>query len=565
MGTDRHTDPIRREVVAGTVALSLTAGVAAALARRGATGAEASALSAPGAPDVTAAPETSAPDATTSTGAPGGETAPAAESSPTSGPPTTVAPPGTRELTPAELRLHVARRLTHGPTPELLEHIEAVGVDGFIDEQLAPGTIDDAACEARLRPLHRIHDSAATIAERESRPLLGERSGRALDDLRAATVVRAVHSRRQLQEVVVGMWTDHLNIWGDRGELRAEKVVDDREVIRRHALGRFADLLVASAHSPAMLRYLDNHSSRAEHPNENYARELLELHTLGAGNHSERDVRDTARVLTGWSIDDDHRFRFDAANHDAGPATVAGWSTPGRSGAGGQRDGVELLVHLARHPATARNVAMRIARRLVTDAPSPALVEHLAQVYLDHDTSIVPVVAAAVRSREFRTSWGAKYRRPFEFAVASLRALGAELDARTLAEDRRLDHLLDRLGQRPFSWEAPDGYPDDSASWRSPNDVVGRWSLVSLAAAGHVRGVEVDLAAHHGPLAEATIADVADRVLASLTPAGAASTAREALLVASGREASAPAGDLDHRSLSMMVAVALAGAEMQAR
>lgn len=564
MGTDRDTDPIRRDVVAGSVALSLTAGIAAALSRRGAADVASTSAPATTSPELTSVPGTSeaGSTATAETVATGDVAAPSSTGAPSSVP---AAPDGARQLTPEQLRLHVARRLTYGPTPELLAHIEAVGVDEFIDEQLAPGSIDDTECESRLRPLHRIRDSAATIAEREKRALLGERAGRALADLRAATVVRAVHSRRQLLEVVVGMWTDHLNIWGDFGDLRFEKVADDRDVVRRHALGRFADLLVASAHSPAMLRYLDNHESRAEHPNENYARELLELHTLGAGNHSERDVRDTARVLTGWSIDDQRRFRFDPGVHDTGSATVAGWSTPGRAGPGAEQDGVELLVHLALHPATARNVATRIARRFVSDTPSPALVDHLSSVYLAEDTAIAPVLAAALRSEEFRSSWRAKYRRPFEFVTATLRALGADLDAQSLAEDRHLEHLLERLGHRPFSWEAPDGYPDDAASWRSPNDVVGRWSVASLTASGHVRAVAVDLAAHHGPLADATVGDAVDRILGSVTPAGVTPTAREAVVVASGRADADRADELDHRSLSMMVAVALAGAEMHVR
>lgn len=565
MGTDRDTDLIRRDVVAGSVALSLTAGVAAALSRRGAadvTSADASTTTAPSPLPAPTAPE-------------GGSTATSqtvGDGDPTGSPPLTGSQPTApaasdpvRELTPEELRLHVARRLTHGPTEELLAHIEEVGVEGFIGEQLAPGSIDDAECDARLRPLHRIGDSAAAIAARENRALLGEKRGRSLADLRAATVVRAVHSRRQLLEVVVGMWTDHFNIWGDSGDLRFEKVVDDREVVRRHALGRFADLLVASAHSPAMLRYLDNHTSRAEHPSENYARELLELHTLGAGNHSESDVRDTARVLTGWSIDDRHRFRFEPDQHDSGPATVAGWSTPGRAGPGAERDGIDLLVHLARHPATARNVAERIARRFVSDEPSAALVDDLASVYLAHDTAITPVLAATLGSDEFRRSSGAKYRRPFEFMAATFRALGADLDAKSLAEDRHLDQLLDRLGHRPFSWEAPDGYPDVATAWRSPNDVVGRWSLASLAAAGHVRGVAVDLPSHHGTIAGATVGEVVDRVLRSVTPTGAMPTAREAILAAAGRGQGDPADDLDHRSLSMMVAVALSGEETQRR
>lgn len=566
MGTDFDTDPIRRDVVAGSVALSLTAGIAAALRRTSTAGVESTAPPTPNAAAPTIVSDAPPGSVPATSGLEAVETTVASSQTTSSPAPAGATAGGAgRELSPAELHLHVARRLTYGPTPDLLAHIEAVGVDAFLVEQLEPGSIDDSACDARLRPLHRIHDSAAAIADREERVLLGEYRGRALADLRAAAVVRSVHSRRQLFEVVVGMWTDHLNIWGDSGEARYEKVVDDRDVIRRHALGRFADLLVASGHSPAMLRYLDNHTSRAEHPNENYARELLELHTLGAGNHSERDVRDTARVLTGWSIDDRRRFRFDPANHDDGPATVAGWSTPGRGGPGAQQDGVDLLVHLARHPATARNVATRIARRFVADSPPPALVDHLASVYLAEDTAIAPVIAAAVRSPEFVASWGAKYRRPFEFTMASLRALGADLDARALADDRHVDRLLEGMGHRPFSWEAPDGFPDQAASWRSPNDVVGRWSAVSLLTAGHVHGVGVGLAAHHGPLGGATVGEVADRIVGSVNPMATTPSERDAVLVASGRDATDPAAELDHRSLAMMVAVALAGGGMQVR
>lgn len=575
MGTDSTEDPIRREVVAGAVALSLTGGVAGGLYRNGwldrasRQGTATSAGPAPLDPSLRKVPGAGTVETTSSTAGAGDRVGTAAATgsgaapAPAAG---TAEDGGSGALTETERRLHVARRLTYGQTPEVLDRLEAVGIDAFIDEQLTPGSIDDRDCEARLRPLHRLDDSAASIDERERTPLLGEEPGRALADLRAAALVRAVHSHRQVQELMVELWTDHFNVWADRGKARAEKVVDDRETIRPHALGRFVDLLRASARSPAMLRYLDNRSSRAEHPNENYARELLELHTVGVGNHTEHDVREVARVLTGWTSDDRLRFRFDPERHDERPATAVGWTTPGRRGGAAVEDGEELLDHLARHPGTARNVCGRIARRFVADDPPPALIDRLADVYLRHDTAIVPVLAHLFRSDEFYASAGAKFRRPFEFVAATLRALGADLDAATLASTAAMDHRLQAMGHRSFSWEAPDGYPDVADAWRAPNDVVARWSFVTQVAAGHIHGVAVDLDRHHGSLDGESVGAVADRILASLVGGDSPAHERDALVTASGAaDAATLVDEIGRDTVPLMAAVALASARGQVR
>lgn len=560
MADGGNPDPIRRDVVAGAVALSFTSGVVAAFARSRSL--DGSALAGEPAP-TTAGPTTtlSGPAQTTATTDIVSEVA--------DQPPTTTEPkrqpPGIPRavLSDDERRLHVARRLSFGATHDLIAHIESVGIEGYITEQLNPQAIDDRACERMLAPLQAFRASATDIDRAESRALLSQPTGQALDELRIATLIRAVHSRRQLYEVMVHFWSDHFNIDPARMRaLRAEKPVDDRDVVRRHALGRFRDLLQASGHSPAMLRYLDNDKSRAEEPNENYARELLELHTVGVGNYNETDVAGAARVFSGWGIDDDHRFAFNPRHHAAEPATVAGWSTDGSHGV---RDGERLLTHLASHPETARHLATKLARRFVADEPPAGLIERLTRVYLDNDTDVRPVLAALFTSEEFFSSFGSKLRRPVEFAANTLRITGATITARDLDQIRALLRHVDAMGQPLFAWPSPDGYPDRASAWLAPNDVMGRWQFAQRLVHGHVDGTAIDLSDLHGNTRGRTVGDIATRVVARVLPGGAPAHVRDAIIAVTGRGPDEALDDDAHRHLPTMVAAALCAAEAQYR
>jgi hypothetical protein len=449
--------------------------------------------------------------------------------------------------TTGDRELHTARRLTFGPTPHLLDALRSGGVDAWVARQLDPASIDDTETDERLlalkglwldvgRLLPAIDDSplsplvapvaqvlsstSTTLDELEmSIPpsLRGEMQG-ALAELRLATVVRATYSERQLLEVMVDHWWNHLNVWPGKDALLAGfVVVADREVIRPHALGRFADLLQASAASPAMLAYLDNWLNRAQSPNENYGRELLELHTVSVeSGFTEADVRDATRVFTGWTIDmGSGRFAFEPGWHDTGPKAVLDWSTTGRSGSAGIDEGRSLLDHLAHHPATARHLSAKLIRRFVADDPPEELVASAAATYLAHDTSIAPVLQHIVASLAFASS-GAKLRRPLELFVAALRATGAEIGdpiGPSTDAGRSIDASLLALGQRPLDAPSPEGFPDRAAPWLG-GGLLGRWSAVHDLARGQLAGVTVELGSLAG---DATTAGaVVDRLLLRL-------------------------------------------------
>ena len=336
--------------------------------------------------------------------------------------PTTSVPP---VLDGAALADHVLRRATFGITPEARDDIIATGIDAWLDRQLDPSAIDDSVVEERLAGL-----STLTMEPAEIRSTYENGRGLVIGELTVARLVRAIHSERQLLEVMVGFWTDHFNIDMAVGPIVYLKGTDEREVIRPHALGRFADLLAAAVASPAMLRYLDNASSRADGdnvPNENLARELLELHTVGVdGGYDEDDVVEVAHVLSGWTIDrrTGRMIFLDAWHSMDGVTEVLGWRPEGRSG---RAAGVSLLEHLARLPQTAEHLATKLCRRFVADEPPASLVERAAAAYLEHDTEIAPVVRLILTSEEFAAAASTKTRRPFELLAAQGRALGLGL------------------------------------------------------------------------------------------------------------------------------------------
>ena len=284
-----------------------------------------------------------------------------------------------------------------------------------------------------------------------------------IGELTVARLVRAIHSERQLFEVMVGFWTDHFNIDMAVGPIVYLKGTDERDVIRPNALGRFADLLVEAVTSPAMLRYLDNASSRADGdnvPNENLARELLELHTVGVeGGYDEDDVVEVAHVLSGWTIErrtGRMTFRDDWHSME-GVTEVLGWQP---DGARGRAAGESLLDHLAHLPQTAEHLATKLCRRFVADDPPPSLVERAPTAYLDHDTDIAPVVRLILTSDEFATAASGKTRRPFELLAAQGRALGldfADLSGSSLVQ--RIPQTLRPSASRCTRGRRPTGRP----------------------------------------------------------------------------------------------------------
>ncbi|HEX5502552.1 MAG TPA: DUF1800 domain-containing protein [Thermomicrobiales bacterium] len=369
-------------------------------------------------------------------------------------------------------------RLTFGPRPDELARVAAIGLDAWIDEQLAPAHRPDHDADLRVRHFDTLTMDPSLLAE--------VRPENARRELQSAALLRAIYSRRQLYELLVDFWGDHFNISTLKGDCVWLKTIDDREVIRPHALGRFGDLLGASMRSPAMLVYLDNQENRAGNPNENYARELLELHALGGdAGYTQRDVQEVARCLTGWTVDRHRRrgqVKFDPAHHDDREKIVLGRRIPA---GGGPRDAERVRDLLLAHPALPRFIARKLARRFVADDPPATAVEAAAATFARTDGDIAATLRTILRSPDFAAA-PPKLKRPFHHVVGALRQLAAEIDA----GQPLLGHLA-AMGQPLFQWLTPDGYPDTAAAWSG--DLLARWQFALALATGAIPGTRIDL------------------------------------------------------------------------
>ncbi len=332
---------------------------------------------------------------------------------------------------------------------------------------------------------------------------------RIFGELDHATLLRAVHSERQLYEVMCDFWTNHLNIWRRAKWLSQLKTLDNETVVRPHALGKFADLLAASAKSPAMLVYLDNYDSQGQpgkQVNENYGREFLELHSLGIIDgtqvYSEEDVRGVAKVFSGRTIEwsngpAKYSYRFNHWIHSRDAVSILGgaWSRPSRENdadreANAERDGDSLVAFLARHPSTARYVCWKLARRFVADDPPMGLVDRLAGVYRANDTAIAPVLRELFRSPEFTASAGAKVKRPADWLLSSLRVTGAAIDTDPLGNSaKKLQSTTATLGHGLFERPSPDGYPETAPAWVSADGLLKRWEYSARLARNNITKV----------------------------------------------------------------------------
>lgn len=411
---------------------------------------------------------------------------------------------------------HVLNRLTFGARPGDYARVSAIGARAFIDEQLAAAKIQDTICERVIR-----HE-CDSLAEPESRlfprksdgkdplvalfPAMKDRGARVgdlyemkekvlLSDLTRATILRAVLSERQLFEVMVQFWTDHFNIDPSKGDCRWLKAADDRDVIRAHALGNFRDLVRASAVSPAMLWYLDGRENRRrspeEKPNENYARELMELHTLGVhGGYTQQDVMEVARCLTGWTCRDKKKFfkgrvEFHPKEHDDGPKQVLGVEIPAGLGA---RDLDRVLEIVTSHPSCANYIAWKLCRRFISDDPPKSAVDTVAKAFGQSKGDIPATLRALFDTSVFweAETRGAKFKRPFHFVVSALRAANAET-----AASGELIEYLQRLGHAPFRYPTPDGYPEEATHWKST--LLWRWNFASALAENRIKGTRISL------------------------------------------------------------------------
>ncbi|MGK5679081.1 DUF1800 domain-containing protein [Actinoplanes sp. URMC 104] len=448
----------------------------------------------------------------------------------------------TSDLLPADPLLHLLRRATFGPTPASVAEIRRLGASAWLDRQLAPASIDDPVGDRLTARLPYAKLSIAGVRAKIAAGQLKEHDWKPMWQVGHAAVARAIWSERQLFEVMVDFWSNHLNVTCPVGDVWQSRA-DYDQLIRRHALGRFADLLKASARHPAMLTYLDNRFSTRAAPNENYGRELLELHTVGLA-YTEADVKNAARLLTGLTVGKDTgTYVYDSRQHAVGAVKVLGFRHANATAAGGEKASLALLDYLALHTATARRIVTKLCVRFVADEPPPALITRLVKVYLDHRSAIVPVLRALFTSPEFAASIGAKTRTPFEDVVATVRVLGYGPEPSGTKAIESLYSMCRNAGQAPLAWAPPNGYPDVARSWASSSGLLVRWNLhLSLAAgwwpatltmpAAPVKEFVGTLPATHGAL----IDTVATRLLGCTLPRDSV----EALARFFGRTAASP-------------------------
>lgn len=364
----------------------------------------------------------------------------------------------------------VVDRLTYGFTRYEMDLLRYKGLEGYIRYHLNPAGIDDSALDAYI---------AANYPALVMTPqvLSTQQSGDLFNQMVRSRLMRAVFSRRQLFERLVECWTDHFNIWIRDNPPSFLKVADDRDVIRASALGTFPTLLRASAHSPAMLTSLNNDTNTAAAPNENYARELMELHSLSVtGGYSQSDVQQVARCFTGWTYISaagatQWQFRFNSGVHATGSKTVLGQVIPYQSGASGQQEGETVLNILADHPSTRSFVAYKLLRFFHSHTPAQSDIDAVAQIYASTGGDIKAMLDHVLH-KAVALAAPPKFKRPMHLLASTLRALSAKV-----VFPNNLQNPLAAAGHTPFDWQAPDGYPDSLRAWSAL--LLARWNFGS--------------------------------------------------------------------------------------
>ena len=420
-------------------------------------------------------------------------------------------------IPPASAEYTALKRTSFGVHRDALNAIQSIGIDAYLEQQLDYTQIDDGHLDATIQSLF-------PLTSQSPAQLIAGFPDNIYDvatQMIAATQYRQIFSRRQLYEVMVEFWSDHFNIHLLIGLGPTLKPEDDLQVIRRHALGNFRDLLHASANSPAMLFYLDNFYNIASAPNENYARELMELHTLGVdGGYTETDVKEVARCFTGWSLQfpDDTTgtygtFVYVDAIHDDGAKVVLQTTIPA---GGGQADGEQVLDMLVAHPSTARFIATKLCRRFISDTPEQASIDTVAAAFSQSGGDIKSTLRALFATDAFRKTADLKFSRPAEYLAGVIRALAPDTDYPT--DNGQLFFFAQSiLGQLPFYWPTPDGYPDQQDYWASTGGMLNRWRLSFLSLAGFIPEINVIQVDYTPMLMGAnTLSGVVDAISASV-------------------------------------------------
>jgi uncharacterized protein (DUF1800 family) len=380
--------------------------------------------------------------------------------------------------------LHLLRRATFGPTAGDVATVQKVGLDAWIEQQLNPSSVADPVGDQVLAVFPTVAMSITELRARE------DDNADPMYELGHSTIGRQIWSSRQLFEVVVDFWNNHLNVTNPFDGGQDSRGPYDRDVVRAHAFGRFEDMLLASARHPAMMRYLDNADSDRRNVNENYGRELLELHSVGIdGGYTEKDVRNSAYIMTGRTVDRNGAFVYQPKRHWTGAVKVLDFAHDNKNASEGLALGDAYVRYLARHPSTANNIARKLAVRFVCDNPPKPLVERLAKTYLQNETAILPMLRVLFRSLEFWIATGLKTRRPLENLVATSRVLEVAPGAKTADALEDMYRLARNLGNAPLAWAAPNGYPDVAAAWTSANGMLATWNAHRSILQGRHRGL----------------------------------------------------------------------------
>jgi uncharacterized protein (DUF1800 family) len=513
--------------------------------------------------------------------------------------------------------VHVLNRTGFGPRPGDVARVRALGVQRYIEAQLHPERITDSGMNGLLEGLITLGMSAQQIAVRFEIPELQARRARRqratggsdasrpqpapemrqgnqlVVELSEQKLLRAIYSERQLQEVLTDFWFNHFNVDARKGRDRFMLIAYERDVIRPHVLGKFRDLLEATAKSPAMLFYLDNwlnadpngpHLDRfdgalvgrpifpraqrtGDNPgnlndpngapgagakrglNENYARELMELHTLGVdGGYTQADVTEVARSFTGWTISNPRLgggYRFEPRTHDDGEKLVLGHQI---KAGGGESDGEQVLQILSKHPSTARFVTSKLVRRFVSDTPPPALVDRAAARFRETDGDLREVMRSILTSPEFFSlqTRRAKVKTPFEFVVSAMRATAADVrDATPLVG------TMKQLGMPLYACQPPTGYPDVADAWVNAGAVVSRMNFALSLASEGIRGVSIDRASLVGSDSPPKLERLVTQLVEGILGNGVSETTRTTIAKA--------------ESVAHMVALTLGSPEFQRR
>jgi uncharacterized protein (DUF1800 family) len=476
-----------------------------------------------------------------------------------------------------DLAHHVVRRFTYGSTPELLDLVRARGVDRWFEEQLRPDSVADDVCEGVIAShpgfyWGQLRSYAEVQGVRDSLSGTGLPPDSMFQNAkRNLNYARRLLSTRQVFETMVEFWSEHFNINDASGKgaglLNAYGLDWEVSVVRAHALTSFPRMLRAAVYHPAMIVWLDGEYSRKSSPNENFARELLELYTVTPdAGYTQDDVVHAARLFSGlrgpWQRTpsapragmvgmhavDDQTF-IDVSQQHFGSFRVMGWSgsasTP--SGVVAAIDG--LVAYLAGHPATARNVATKLARRYVADAPSPQLIGDLARHFSAVGGDTPGMLRALVAHGEFRAAVGRKLKRPTEDLISLARALQLVPDPAkfgwvgrsggTAAVNWGFDQLLGRLGHQHARWPLPDGYPDTEEYWNDSASHVARWYAHQILVGGAAASTAGMQPARWGSLVSsstpATVPDIVDAVASRLLQRTLSTESRAAVIAAASR------------------------------